>query len=145
MLFFFYFFSPNSLLHLAIKQQLFFSVLCFPFCLCDSAKIIRKLRGWKKTKWKEFNWVRYMCHPVWFCRRLRFSYTTVRVGVVRVASVTCRSKGEIARKDLFINFMVVALLVEGGKWCLWLLILQKRCWQFIISISGSAVLSSRFG
>lgn len=53
----------------------------------------------------------------------------------------------MARKDLFINFMVVALLAQGGKLVLVTVNLgkKKRHRQFIGSISGSALLSSQFG
>jgi len=57
------------------------------------------------------------------------------------------SKGKTARNNLFINFMVVALLVEGGKFMLVAVNFgeNKRHWQFISSIRGSASLSSQFG
>lgn len=115
----------------------------FSLLLCDSAKITRKLRGQEKAKWKEISWICSMCHPVWFCKRLRF-YTVIRLGVLCLVSVTCRSKGKTARKDLLINFMVVTLLIEGGILVLMAINLgeKKRCWPFIGSVSGLALLSS---
>lgn len=137
-------FFPDSL-HLAIKCQLFFFVQCFPFCLCDSAKIIRKLMGWKRQVGKSLAECVICVIQSDFCKRLRFAYTLVRMGVLHVAFVTCSSEGKIARKDLLINVVVVALLVEGAK-----LVLVAfrgsggRRWQFTGSNSGSALVSSRF-
>lgn len=76
---FYLLFSPQISLSLGNWTAVICAV--FPFYLCDSAKIVRKLRDWRKNMPSYILSNLSMCHPVWFCQiRLRFSYILVKSG-----------------------------------------------------------------